>query len=168
MIENDKSVHLGDGVADKVKENINENISDALTLLSNIVFDYLKGKIKDIPKGIEKLLSSPDAKQEIVTQWSNQLFEKGIIPKGYNGLPDELLIANFHQDGYLDGLYAGYALAMMTLVDNQVEKELILSVRDAIRPNLVGHRYNNRDEFYKRYKGETYSWVETIGKTQEK
>ena len=110
MIENDKSVNLGDGVADKVKENINENISDALTLLSNIVFDYLKGKIKDIPKGIEKLLSSPDAKQEIVAQWSNQLFEKGIIPKGYNGLPDELLIANFHQDGYLDGLYAGYAL----------------------------------------------------------
>ncbi len=168
MIENDKSVHLGDGVADKVKENINENISDALTLLSNIVFDYLKGKIKDIPKGIEKLLSSPDAKQEIVAQWSNQLFEKGIIPKGYNGLPDELLIANFHQDGYLDGLYAGYALAMMALVDNEVEKELILSVRDAIRPNLVGHHYNNRDEFYKRYKGETYSWVETIGKIQEK
>lgn len=164
MIENDKSVHLGGGVADKVKENINENISDALTLLSNIVFDYLKGKIKDIPKGIEKLLSSPDAKQEIVAQWSNQLFEKGIIPKGYNGLPDELLIANFHQDGYLDGLYAGYALAMMALVDNEVEKELILSVRDAIRPNLVGHHYNNRDEFYKRYKGETYSWVETIGK----
>ena len=114
------------------------------------------------------MLSSPDAKQEIVAQWSNQLFEKGIIPKGYNGLPDELLIANFHQDGYLDGLYAGYALAMMALVDNEVEKELILSVRDAIRPNLVGHHYNNRDEFYKRYKGETYSWVETIGKIQEK
>lgn len=119
MIENDKSVHLGDGVADKVKENINENISDALTLLSNIVFDYLKGKTKDIPKEIEKLLSSPDAKQEIVAQWSNQLFEKGIIPKGYNGLPDELLIANFHQDGYLEGLYAGYVLAMMALVDNE-------------------------------------------------
>jgi hypothetical protein len=33
MIENDKSVHLGDGVADKIKENINENISDTLTLL---------------------------------------------------------------------------------------------------------------------------------------
>ncbi|ODM26490.1 hypothetical protein A7W90_09795 [Clostridium sp. Bc-iso-3] len=162
MIENDKSVHLGDGVADKVKENINENISDALTLLSNIVLDYLKGKIKDIPKGIEKLLSSPDAKQEIVAQWSNQLFEKGIIPKGYNGLPDELLIANFHQDGYLDGLYAGYALAMMALVDNEVEKELILSVRDAIRPNLVGHHYNNRDEFYKLYNGEKYSWIETL------
>ncbi len=162
MIENDKSVHLGDGVADKVKENINENISDALTLLSNIVFDYLKGKTKDIPKGIEKLLSSPDAKQEIVAQWSNQLFEKGIIPKGYNGLPDELLIANFHQDGYLEGLYAGYVLAMMALVDNEVEKELILSVRDAIRPNLVGHHYNNRDEFYKLYNGEKYSWIETL------
>ena len=44
MIENDKSVHLGDGVADKIKENINENISAVLMLLSNSVFDYLKVK----------------------------------------------------------------------------------------------------------------------------
>ncbi|WP_147565006.1 hypothetical protein [Clostridium tyrobutyricum] len=132
MIENDKYVHLGDGVDDKVKENINENISDALTLLTNIIFDYLKDKIKDIPKGIEKLLSSTEVKQEIVAQWSNQLFKKGLIPKGYNGLPDEFLIANFRQEGYLDGLYAGYVLAMMSLVDNDAEKELIHLVRDTI------------------------------------
>lgn len=160
MIENEKSVHLGDGVADKVKVNINENMSDALTMLSNIVFDYIKDKIKDIPVGIEKLFSSTDAQKEIVTLWSNQLFEKGLIPKGYNGLPDELLITNLHQTGYLDGLYAGYVLAMMALVDNDAEKELIISVRDDIRPNLIGHHYNDRDEFYKRYKSETYNWIE--------
>ena len=160
MIENEKSVHLGDGVADKVKVNINENMSDALTMLSNIVFDYIKDKIKDIPVGIEKLFSSTDAQKEIVTLWSNQLFEKGLIPKGYNGLPDELLITILHQTGYLDGLYAGYVLAMMALVDNDAEKELIISVRDDIRPNLIGHHYNDRDEFYKRYKSETYNWIE--------
>lgn len=44
MVENDKSVHLGDGVANKVKENINENMSYALTLLSNFFVDYLKDK----------------------------------------------------------------------------------------------------------------------------
>lgn len=167
MIENEKSVRLGDGVADKVKENINENMSDALTMLSNIAFDYIKDKIKDIPKGIEKLLSSTDAQKEIVTLWSNQLCEKGLIPKGYNGLPDELLIANLHQTGYLDGLYAGYVLAMMALVDNDAEKELIISVRDNIRPNLIGHHYNDRDEFYKRYKGETYNWIEGAKKGDE-
>lgn len=49
---------------------------------------------------------------------------------------------------------------MMALIDNNAEKELIISVRDDIRPNLIGHHYNDRDEFYKRYKNETYSWVE--------
>lgn len=168
MVENNKSVHFGDGVADKVKENINENMSDVFTLLSNTIFNYLKEKIKDIPEGIEKLLNSPETKNEIISLWSNQLFEKGLIPKGYNGLPDELLIANFHQTGYLDGLYASYVLAMMVLVDNKAEKELILSVRDDIRPNLIGHHYDNRDEFYKRYKDETYSWIEETVKVGDK
>lgn len=72
-------------------------------------------------------------------------------------MPDEFLIANFCQEGYLDGLYAGYVLAMMSLVDNDVGEELIHLVRDAIRPNLVGHHYNNRDEFYKLYNDEKYS-----------
>ncbi|WP_154826205.1 hypothetical protein [Clostridium butyricum] len=162
MVENDKSIHIGAGVVDKVKENINENMSDALALLTNTIFDYLKDKIKDIPKGIEKLFSSTEVKQEIVVQLSNQLFEKGLIPKGYNGLPEEFLIANFRQEGYLDGLYAGYVLAMMALADNDAEKELIRSVRDGIRPNLVGHHYDNRDEFYKLYKGEKYSWIEIL------
>lgn len=38
-MDNEKNVKLGDGVANKVKENINENMSDALTLLSNIAFE---------------------------------------------------------------------------------------------------------------------------------
>lgn len=60
---------LGDGAADKVKENI----SDALMLLSNIAFEYIKDKIKDIPKGIEKLIGSTDAQKDIVALWSKQL-----------------------------------------------------------------------------------------------
>ena len=59
MTENNKSVRIGDGVVDKVKENINENLSDALTLLSNIVFGFIKDKIKTAPKEIENLLSYP-------------------------------------------------------------------------------------------------------------
>ena len=155
-------------MADKVKDNINENMSETLTMLSNIAFNYLKEKIKDIPQGIERILSSDEAQKEILTLWFNQLCERGLIPKGYNGLSDELLISNLHQTGYLDGLYAGYVLAMMALVDNDAEKELIISVRDDIRPNLIGHHYSERDEFYKRYKDETYSWVETMERESEK
>lgn len=45
-MEDKKSVKPGDGVANKVKENINENMSDALTLLSNIAFEYIKEIIR--------------------------------------------------------------------------------------------------------------------------
>ncbi len=162
MVENKKSVQLGDGVADKAIENINENLSELFTTFLNVVFSYAKDNLREVPQKLEKLLSSPKAKQEIVVQWSNQLFNKGLIPKGYNGLPDELLISNFHQTGYLDGLYAGYVIAMMSLVDNKADKELICSVRDDIRPNLMRNPYNDRDKFYKKYKEKTYSWVEKL------
>ena len=109
---------------------------------------------------MKSYLAMADAQEEIVLLWSNQLCEKELIPKGYNGLSYELLIANLHQTGYLDGLYAGYVLAMMALVDNNAEKELIIFVRDDIRPNLIGHNYSERNEFYKRYKSEVYGWIE--------
>lgn len=119
-MDNKKSVKLGDGMADKVKDNINENILETLTMLSNIAFNYLKEKVKDIPQEIEIILSSAEAQKEILTLWSNQLCERGLIPKGYNGLPYELLIANFRQEGYLDGLYAGYKLQRI-LYQHEVE-----------------------------------------------
>lgn len=165
-MDNKQSVKLGDGVADKVKDNINKNISEALTMLSNIAFDYLKKKIQEIPQEIEKILGSAEAQEEILTLWSTQLCERGLISKSYNGLSEELLIYNFRQDGYLSGLYAGYVLAMMSLVDNNAERELIISVRDDMRPVLTGQHYNDRDEFYKKYKNETYSWIEKAGKTR--
>lgn len=79
-------------------------------------------------------------------------------------MPDDLLIANLHQQGYLDGLYIGYALAMMALVDNNAPKELIVSVRDSIRPNLIGHYYDDREKFISQYKDEQYHWVECCRK----
>lgn len=55
---------------------------------------------------------------------------------------------------------------MMSLVDNNASKELILSVRDDIRPNLMGHHYNDRGNFHSRYKDEMYSWVEKTNKDE--
>ena len=79
-------------------------------------------------------------------------FKEGLVPKGYSGLPDKLLVANLHQDGYLNGMYVGYILAMMALVDNGASKDTILAVRDYIRPNLMGHHFDDRDEFISQYK----------------
>ena len=110
------------------------------------------------------MIDKPDIVDEIVAEWSQKLYKKGLVPKGYSGLTDELLISNFHQDGYLAGLYAGYVLAMMSLVDNKADEKLILSVRDDIRPNLIGQHYNDRGEFYEKYKNETYSWIESTDK----
>ncbi|MBU9725515.1 hypothetical protein [Diplocloster modestus] len=172
MAEKKNTVHLGENVADDVKLAVNEEMKAIMKMVITTFSQSLKAKIPELPEKIEKkikeIVDKPETVDEIAEVWSRELYKKGLVPKGYNGLPDELLIANFHQDGYLDGLYAGYVLAMMALVDNEAEKELILSVRDDIRPNLVGHHYDNRDEFYKRFKGETYSWIESPSRIGDK
>ena len=159
MSEN--SVKLGDELADGLKNEVNQELLNIGKQFIGILFKYIKEKVQDID--LETLLSKKD-KDELVSLWSSQLAEKELLPKGYAGLPDNLLIDNLHQDGYLDGLYTGYALAMMALVDNNASKELIISVRDDVRPNLMGHHYNDREDFYVRYKDEKYSWVEKSSK----
>lgn len=54
---------------------------------------------------------------------------------------------------------------MMALADNDTPADIILSARDYIRPNLIGHRYDDRDEFIGRYKDEKYSWIDKARET---
>lgn len=161
MSESKNSVRLGDGLADGVKSRVNQESLSICDLLLERFFGYLKGKVQNID--FEKLLSKKD-KDELASLWSSELAEKGLLPKGYAGLPDNFLIDNLHQDGYMAGLYAGYVLALMSMVDNNASKELILSVRDDIRPNLLGHHYNDRDSFFSLYKDEAYNWIEKASK----
>ncbi len=146
MSEKESKIRLGEGISDGVKSKVNQGALGICNLLFERLFEYLEGKVQDID--FEKLFSKKD-KEKIVSLWSSTLEDKGLLPKGYAGLPDNLLIDNMHQDGYIDGLYAGYALSMISLVDNNAPKELILSVRD---------------EFYNLYKSEKYSWVENTNK----
>ena len=157
----DNKVKLGDGVADGLKSQANQELLNIGKILIGVLSKYVNDKIQNID--LEKLLSKKDT-DELISLWSSQLSEKGLLPQGYAGLPDNLLIDNLHQDGYLAGLYTGYALALMSLVDNNASRELILSVRDDVRPNLMGHHYNDREKFYLRYKDEAYSWVENSRK----
>ena len=154
------NVKFGDGVLDEAKAGVNSRANGLVKIAIDVIFDYLEGKVKDLPETIKRLRNSPEAEQKIAALWSEHLFEQGLVPKGYNGLPDNLLIKNFHQTGYLDGLYVGYVLAMMALADNDAPKDLILTARDYIRPNLMGHHYDDRDEFIGQYKNEKYSWID--------
>lgn len=167
MSEIKTDVRLGEGLANDVKTVLNQEMTEVAKEFIGIVSNVVKEKMKEAPDKIYEWLNSKKTQDELVDLCSNKLVQDGLISKGYAGLPEELLIANMHQEGYLDGLYAGYVLAMMGLVDSAAKEELILSVRDYIRPNLIGHHYNTRDEFCSKYKDEKYNWVEKIKKYAE-
>lgn len=172
MEDNKNTIRFGENIVNDVNLVVNDEIKDILRIVIKSFSEKIKDKIPELPDKVEtkikEMVDKSEIIDEIATEWSKKLYEKGLVPKGYSGLSDELLIANFHQDGYLSGLYAGYVLAMMSLVDNKADKELIISVRDDIRPNLIGHHYNDRDEFYKKYKSEAYSSIETLKKESDK
>ena len=56
-------------------------------------------------------------------------------------------------------MYVGYILALMSLIDNGADEEVILAVRDAVRPNLLDHSYDDRDEFIDKFNDEKYQTI---------
>lgn len=156
----DNNEHLGDGVSNEAKAEFNSRLIRLVKITISKFFDCLDDKAEDLPETIKRLRNSPEIEQKITDLWSEHLFEESFVSKGYNGLPDNLLISNFHQEGYLDGLYVGYILSMMALADNDVSKDIILAARNYIRPNLIGHHYDDRDEFICKYNDEKYSWID--------
>lgn len=165
MADNKNSVRLGEGVTDNLKQSVNQELSDMGKMFIGVISKYAKEKIQEI--NIDELFSKKN-EEDLLNLWSTQLAEKGFIPQGYAGLSEKLLIDNLHQTGYLDGMYVGYTLAMMSLVDNDAPKDLLLAVRDDIRPNLIGHHYNDRNEFTQRFKSEKYSWIDSLSKENAK
>ncbi len=159
MENNENKVRLGDGILDAAKTDINNRIEAVAKNLVSMFFDYLDQKVKDLPETIRQHKNNPETTQKIAKMWSEELFSHGLIPRGYAGLSDELLIHNFRQEGYLDGLYAGYALALTAMADKGVQEEIIIAVRDALRPNLFGHSYEERAEFIDLLKDEKYKWI---------
>ena len=160
----ESGVKLGEGVADGLKDEANQKALQVVKAFIDVLSKYLNDKIQkiDFDEWFGKL-SKKDG-NAIVSLWSSRLAEEGLIPNGYVGLPDGSLVDNLHQDGYLDGLYVGYALAMMSLADNHASTELIVSVRDDIRPKLLGHHYKDREELLLPYKDGKYGWIERLSK----
>lgn len=158
-----EKVHLGEGIADEAKNVLNKETKEIINAIIKAFSKKIKEKIPELPDvvgaKIKNLADSPKVIDEITKEWSEELYDKGLVPKGYSGLPDKLLIHNFHQEGYLDGMYIGYILALMSLIDNEADEKLILSVSDDVRLNLIGHRYDDRDEFIDKFKSEKYQTI---------
>lgn len=161
MTNKESNVRLGEGVSDELKKEINDGLIKTGKELLHILFQYVNDKVQGI--NIDDLFSKKN-EDDILKLWSSQLVEKGMIPNAYAGLLENLLIDNLHQVGYLDGMYVGYALALMSLAENNASKDLILAVRDDIRPNLIKHHYNDRDEFIDLFKSDKYSWINSLSK----
>lgn len=150
------NVKLSDGVADNLMQSLNNELSEIGKTLIELISEFVKERIRDID--LRELFSKKD-EDKLLNIWYSQLVEKGLIPKVYEGLPEDMLIHNLHQEGYLQGMYVGFALALMSLVDNNAEENLILSVMDDIRLNLVCHQYEDSSEFLDRFKSEKYNIV---------
>ena len=86
-----KETKLGDGVANEVKKEINRELSSMAKALIRILFAYLNDKVKGID--IDDILGKLSKKDEdeIISLWSSQLVEEGLLPSGYGGLPNDLL-----------------------------------------------------------------------------
>lgn len=154
------NICLDDGITDEAKTQFHNRVNRLAKISIDVVFDYLESHVKEFPDMIKHLRNNQDIEENVEKLWSAVLFEERLIPKGYSNLPNKLLVANFHQMGYLEGLHVGYILAMMALVDNGVTKEMTLAIRDYIRPNLIGHHFDDRNEFIHEYMDEKYSWIE--------
>lgn len=156
----DNKSNLRAEIIDETKNEISNRIKKIAKIFINDFFDLLEDKVENLPNTIKQLRNNPEMEQKLEILWSEHLFKEGLVPKGYNGLSDTLLISNFRQEGYLEGLYIGYIFAMMALADKNISKDIIITIRDYIRPNLIGNYYKDRDEIINKYKGKKYSWIE--------
>lgn len=159
----EEKVHLGEGIADEAKNILNKETKEIISATIKAFSKKIKEKIPELPDmvggKIKNIADSQKVIDEITKEWSEELYDKGLVPKGYSGLPDKLLIHNFHQEGYLDGMYVGYILALMSLIDNGADEKLILSVSDDVGSNLIGHWYDDRNEFIDKFKAEKYQTI---------
>lgn len=153
-----KEVRLGDGVLDAAKTTANERAQQLASSLMNKFWDFVEQKLTELPESLKALRDNPKTEEEIVSLWSQQLYEQGMIPKGYCGLPDDLLIHNFYQDGYVEGMYVGYLISMVTLAEAGVSKQALLDAKKDIIPQFLGKGYDDRTALCQDLKRKMENW----------
>lgn len=61
----DNNMHFDDGVLDEAIADVNSRTKGLVKIAIDAIFDYLEGKVKDIPETIERLRNSPETEQRI-------------------------------------------------------------------------------------------------------
>lgn len=140
----------------------NSKMNELMKTFVDVIIEFAKNEgskaINDKLSEVIKWLNNPEEKRKIATLWSEHLAEKGFVPEPYGGLSDELLIHNFRQEGYLDGMYVGYLISMITLAENGVSKNVILDAQKDIIPKFFKKSYEDMDELCKDLEEEMKKW----------
>ena len=134
----------GGGVREAFKQAANQRMEQLISSGIDTLFDYLDNKIKELPETIKRLRNNPKMKKEVCDLWSHKLFEQGTIPKGYDGLPDNILIHNFLQDGYMNGLYVGHYLTLLSMAEHGFSPKDLNDIGATV--NLYKRSYEDHQE----------------------
>lgn len=156
-----ENVSFGNGVLDAVKATTNERSRILAEAAVNKMFDYFEEKVKDLPEKVKRLRNSPETQERFIELWSEQLYEKGMVPKGYKGLPDDLLIHSFQQDGYIEGIYVGILLTLSTLIDQGASKQMIIELRKQAMPKVGYKYYEDREALINDLNEKIGSWLKS-------
>lgn len=88
----EEKVHLGEGIADEAKNVLNKETKEIISATIKAFSKKIKEKIPELPDRvggkIKNLADSQKVVDEITKAWSEELYDKGLVPKGYSGLPD--------------------------------------------------------------------------------
>ena len=89
----ENNVRLGEGVADNLKQTANQELISIGNELLSVISEFIKGKIKNVNLDV---LFNEKNKEKLLNLWSEQIVGKGLISRAYTGLPDEVLIDDYH------------------------------------------------------------------------
>lgn len=164
----DTKIHLGENVLNEATSVINTRTIELVKNCINFAFDYIESNGKDYGAAfldaVRQLRNNHEVEQKIPALWSEHLFEKGLVPKGYCGLQDNYLIHNLHQDGYMAGFHAGYLFTMLAFTHNNVSVDAFLSIANYVLSNL-GHNYEDYEEFVNQCEDEICKWINETKKS---
>ena len=158
-----KDIHLGDGVIDSAKKDINKRLQGLSEDLIGIVFDYIedhvKNGVKNLPEKIKQLRENPMTKKDIESLWSKTLYEKGLVGSGSVGLPDELILHNFRQSGYNDGIFVGHLLTFEALEQKGISREMLLELHKSMFNDLLGNSVDGVSDLLDSLYNEVKNWT---------
>ena len=84
MKDNKNTAHFCEDIVTDAKLVAKDEIKDMVNLLIKVFSQKIKDKIPELPDKIEmkikEMIDKPDIVDEIVAEWSQKLYKKGLVP----------------------------------------------------------------------------------------